>query len=175
MTFSTITFSTMALSTMTLSTMTLSLMTFSTLTFSITIQKPTLTLAIISIITFSITIKNQHYCALRCAVIFMLNVIMLSVVAPSLACIYYLGSPFCYQETPSGGRKKIIPVGSDFESSPSPETPGSPVTPSPAKNEDEEDSQKKKAKFGLKWKSKSIFLLLTPKRDHCVDILFCFC
>jgi hypothetical protein len=48
-------------------------------------------------------------------------------------------------------------VGSDFESSPSPETPGSPVTPSPAKNEDEEDSQKKKAKFGLKWKSKSFF------------------
>jgi hypothetical protein len=39
--------------------------------------------------------KNQHFCALRCAVIFMLNVIMLNVVASSLACIYYLGSSFC--------------------------------------------------------------------------------
>ena len=76
------------------------------------------------------------------------------------------------QETPSGGRKKIIPVGSDFESSPSPETPGSPVTPSPAKgtsHEEEEDSQKKKSKFGLKWKSKSgqFFSPFLNRSDHC--------
>ncbi len=62
---------------------------------------------------------------------------------------------FALKETPSGGRKKIIPVGSDFEGSPSPETPSSPVTPSPAKIEEEDDTQKKKGKFGLKWKSKS--------------------
>ena len=79
----------------------------------------------------------------------------------------YFRSPLYFvnscQETPTG-RKKIIPVGSDFEGSPSPETPSSPVTPSPAKNnntinEDDEDSSKKKSKFGLKWKSK---LLTNP-------------
>ena len=74
--------------------------------------------------------------------------------------LYFVNSS---QETPTG-RKKIIPVGSDFEGSPSPETPSSPVTPSPAKNnntinEDDEDSSKKKSKFGLKWKSK---LLTNP-------------
>ena len=62
----------------------------------------------------------------------------------------------CFQETPNGQKKKIIPVGSDFEGSPSPEFPSSP-TESP-KNEtnflstDEEKKNKNKS-LNFKWKS----------------------
>ena len=82
------------------------------------------------------------------------------------------------QETPSG-RKKIIPVGSDFDSSPSPESPRgsanttadttatSPAAPSPFKKsptksllggkdqsfEVEDDVDKKRKSIGLKLKS----------------------
>jgi len=65
-----------------------------------------------------------------------------------------------HEETPNGQKKKIIPVGSDFEGSPSPEFPSSP-TESP-KNEtnflstDEEKKNKNKS-LNFKWKSSVSF------------------
>lgn len=61
------------------------------------------------------------------------------------------------QETPNGHKKKIIPVGSDFEGSPSPEFPSSPVaspkTESATMDEGEDKAHKSKNKLNFKWKS----------------------
>ena len=56
------------------------------------------------------------------------------------------------KETPNGHKKKIIPVGSDFEGSPSPDFPSSPSeTPKMPVMELEENKKNKKMNF--KWKS----------------------
>merc|ERR1711953_1174237 len=56
-----------------------------------------------------------------------------------------------HEETPNGHKKKIIPVGSDFEGSPSPEFPGSPSETPKMVSELEENKKNKKMNF--KWKS----------------------
>lgn len=63
----------------------------------------------------------------------------------------------CFQETPSGRKKKIIPV-SDFESSPSPESPRSPRDDHGFPVEDKaevigDEMDKKRKSIGLKLKS----------------------
>ena len=55
------------------------------------------------------------------------------------------------KETPNGHKKKIIPVGSDFEGSPSPEFPSSPSETPKMVSELEENKKNKKMNF--KWKS----------------------
>ena len=59
------------------------------------------------------------------------------------------------QETPNGQKKKIIPVGSDFEEgSPSPEFPSSPVdSPKIGDSILEDEKNQRNKKMNLKWKS----------------------
>ena len=59
-----------------------------------------------------------------------------------------------FKETPNGQKKKIIPVGSDFEGSPSPEFPSSPAeSPKNETNHMTEDDKKNKKGLNFKWKS----------------------
>jgi len=60
-----------------------------------------------------------------------------------------------HEETPNGHKKKIIPVGSDFEGSPSPEFPSSPSETPKMVSELEENKKNKKMNF--KWKSSVSF------------------
>ena len=79
-----------------------------------------------------------------------------------------------FKETPNGQKKKIIPVGSDFEGSPSPEFPSSPAeSPKNEANHMTEDDKKNKKGLNFKWKSSvskcficfffRFFILLEPK------------
>ena len=80
--------------------------------------------------------------------------------------VHLLSSCILLQETPNGQKKKIIPIGSDFEEmSPSPEFPHSPVETAHIESvleEVEKANLHKNKKMNFKWKSsvsKYIFFL----------------
>merc|ERR1719510_429852 len=80
-----------------------------------------------------------------------------------------------HEETPNGQKKKIIPVGSDFEGSPSPEFPSSPAESpkiEPNHGETEDKKSKKSLNFHNKWKS-SVNLTSKPtSRSIFVDMFY---